>query len=66
MHAASAPARMVLAIGGPSFADRLLDAAGACLAHDAAALMIFHPAAPPAVRRKYALRGALRLDLKPL
>ena len=49
MHAASAPARMVLAIGGPSFADRLLDAAGACLAHDAAALMIFHPDVPPAV-----------------
>ena len=42
-------ARLVLAIGGTAFADRLLEAAGACLAHDAAALMIFHPAAPPAV-----------------
>jgi len=49
MTTASAHARLVLAIGGSSFADRLLDAAGACLAHDAAALMIFHPAAPPAV-----------------
>jgi DNA-binding CsgD family transcriptional regulator len=45
----SAEARLVLAIGAPAFAERLLEAAGACLAHDAAALMIFHPAAPPAV-----------------
>ena len=44
-----AQARLVLAIGAPAFAERLLDAAGAGLAHDAAALMIFHPAAPPAV-----------------
>ena len=36
-------------LGPPAFAERLLEAAGACLAHDAAALMIFHPAAPPAV-----------------
>jgi len=40
-------AELVLAIGTPGFAERLLDAAGAWLAHDA--LMIFHPAAPPAV-----------------
>ncbi|MFO1133288.1 MAG: helix-turn-helix transcriptional regulator [Hyphomicrobiales bacterium] len=49
MHPVSAQSRLVLATGRPSFAERLLDAAGACLAHDAAALMIFHPAAPPAV-----------------
>lgn len=42
-------AGLVRAIGAPSFAERLLAAAGARLAHDAAALMIFHPAAPPAV-----------------
>ena len=42
-------ARLVLAIGTPPFAERLLEAAGAAIAHDAAALMIFHPAAPPAV-----------------
>lgn len=42
-------ARLVRAIGAPAFAERLLDAAGSTLAHDAAALMIFHPAAPPAV-----------------
>ena len=41
--------RLVRAIGAPAFAERLLDAAGALIAHDAAALMIFHPAAPPAV-----------------
>lgn len=49
MHRVSAQSRLVLAIGGQAFAERLLEAAGACLAHDAAALMIFHPAAPPAV-----------------
>ena len=42
-------AELVLAIGAPAFAERLLSAAGAVLAHDAAALLIFHPAAPPAV-----------------
>lgn len=42
-------ARLVLAIGAPTFAERLLDVAGATIEHDAAALMIFHPAAPPAV-----------------
>ena len=41
--------RLVRSIGAPAFAERLLDAAGAPIAHDAAALMIFHPAAPPAV-----------------
>ncbi len=45
----SPEARLVRAIGGSAFGERLLDAAGAALAHDAAALMIFHPAAPPAV-----------------
>lgn len=49
MHRVSAQSRLVLAIGGPGFAERLLEAAGTCLAHDAAALMIFHPDAPPAV-----------------
>lgn len=49
MKSMSAQARLVLALGSPGFAERLLEAAGACLAHDAAALMIFHPAAPPAV-----------------
>jgi DNA-binding CsgD family transcriptional regulator len=49
MSTSSAQARLVLAIGAPGFAERLLDAAGVCLAHDAAALMIFQPTAPPAV-----------------
>ena len=49
MSTISAQARLVLAIGAPGFAERLLDVAGACLAHDAAALLIFHPAAPPTV-----------------
>ncbi|MFN4141599.1 helix-turn-helix transcriptional regulator [Aestuariivirga sp.] len=42
-------ARLLLAIGKPDFGDRLLAAAAAGLPHDAAALMVFHPAAPPAV-----------------
>lgn len=41
--------RLVCAIGAVPFPERLLAAAGARIAHDAAALMIFHPAAPPAV-----------------
>ncbi|WP_421695509.1 helix-turn-helix transcriptional regulator [Aestuariivirga sp.] len=49
MEQTGAKARLVLALGTPRFADALLDAAGQCLAHDAAALMVFHPAAPPAV-----------------
>ena len=42
-------ARLVLAIGKPGFAEALLAAAGARIDHDAAALMVLHPAAPPAV-----------------
>lgn len=49
MKPITARSRLVLAIGAPAFAERLLDAAGAGLSHDAAALMVFHPAAPPAV-----------------
>jgi len=37
------------ALGSNMFADRLLGLAEAALAHDAAALMLFHEAAPPAV-----------------
>jgi len=47
--AVSPLAELVRAIGAPAFPERLLAAAGATLGHDAAALMIFHPAAPPAV-----------------
>lgn len=49
VHADAALAELVRVIGAPAFSERLLAAAGAALAHDAAALMIFHPAAPPAV-----------------
>jgi DNA-binding CsgD family transcriptional regulator len=49
MSSESQLARLLLSLGKPDFADRLLAAAGAGLPHDAAALMVFHPAAPPAV-----------------
>ena len=49
MQLSAAQAQLVLAIGKPAFAERLVAAAGACVRHDAAALMIFHPAAPPVV-----------------
>ena len=42
-------ASLVLAIGKPEFAERLLAATSARVQHDAAAVMIFYPAAPPAV-----------------
>jgi DNA-binding CsgD family transcriptional regulator len=40
---------LVLAIAKPDFPSRLLSAAGALVEHDAAALMILHPVAPPVV-----------------
>ncbi|WP_373505215.1 LuxR C-terminal-related transcriptional regulator [Aestuariivirga sp.] len=42
-------AELILAVGRPAFPERLVAAAGATVPHDAAALMILHPAAPPAV-----------------
>jgi DNA-binding CsgD family transcriptional regulator len=42
-------AALVLAIGRPAFPERLVAAAGATVPHDAAALMILHSVAPPAV-----------------
>jgi DNA-binding CsgD family transcriptional regulator len=58
-------ANLILAIGTSGFDERLLMAAGAPVAHDASALMVFHPAAPPAVlvdRLKPAERGYLYGD----
>jgi DNA-binding CsgD family transcriptional regulator len=46
---ASAIGRVVLAIGTPGFADALLSAMGSQIEHDAAALMVLHPATPPTV-----------------
>ena len=56
---------LIGAIGKPGFTDLLLAAAGHAVAHDAAALMVLHPAAPPAVlvdRLKPAERGYLYGD----
>ncbi len=58
-------AALVHAIAGHGFAEALLAAAGDGLTHDAAALMVFHPASPPAVlvdRLKPAERGYLYGD----
>lgn len=58
-------APLVLAIGTPRFADTLLDATGSLVAHEAAALMVQHPTAPPSVlvdRLKPAERGHLYGD----
>ena len=49
MEGSGANAQLVMLIGKQGFAEGLLAAAGACLPHDAAALMVFHPAAPPSV-----------------
>lgn len=65
MKSASDLPRLISAIGRPDFAEHLLAAASQDLAHDASALMVFHPAAPPAVlvdRLKPAERGHLYGD----
>ena len=49
MRQSTPEAELVIAIGKPSFCERLVDAAGAMIDHDASALMVLHPAAPPAV-----------------
>ena len=49
MTSSTALPDLVLAIGKPEFAARLIAAAGSTLRHDASALMVLHPAAPPAV-----------------
>jgi DNA-binding CsgD family transcriptional regulator len=56
---------LISAIGKPEFAECLLSAAAERLSHEASALMVFHPAAPPAVladRLKSAERGHLYGD----
>ncbi len=65
-RAAAAPlAALIRALGTPVFAEALLDAACCGVTHDASALMVLHPAAPPAVlvdRLKPAERGYLYGD----
>jgi DNA-binding CsgD family transcriptional regulator len=61
----AATARLVSNIGKPAFSETLLSAAGQAIAHDAAALMVLHHAAPPTVlidRLKPAERGYLYGD----
>lgn len=58
-------AALVAAIGRPRFCEALLDVAGSGFAHEASALMVLHPAAPPAVlvdRLRPAERGYLYGD----
>lgn len=58
-------AALVAAIGRPRFCEALLDVAGSDFAHEASALMVLHPAAPPAVlvdRLRPAERGYLYGD----
>jgi DNA-binding CsgD family transcriptional regulator len=58
-------AALVAEIGRPRFGETLLAVAGHSFAHDASALMVLHPAAPPAVlvdRLRPAERGYLYGD----
>lgn len=61
----AAIAQLMSSLGGAGFAGRLLGLAEAALVHDAAALMLFHDKAPPAVlvdHLKAAERGYLYGD----